>query len=516
MATNQYDVLIVGSGHSGGMAAHILAPKGISCLMLNAGPPADLTLDRKPLPADELPYRGLTEPGMISDGAIGEYILNAFVHPKEVPYTYDPDKPYVWVRNRLVGGRSIFWSRQSFRLSDLEFKAKDFDGYGENWPISLTDLAPYYERVEQLYRVAGRPEGLPQFPDSKFVIVQEAPDSPLIQLLSPLAAKRGMVFTANRSSMGVNGLASSINLLLPDALESGNLTILPNAVVREIRLDQNTGLAGEVFFVERHTGRELSARARVVVLAGGTLESTRILLNSGIANSSGVLGHYLHDQFYGGTCYAEMPDGLGPSGAFIPPFRNISPQTRAKNFIRRYVMMISGAGRLGPDQLCIYGAELQEKLSQYESRIVTANIMAETLPRLENHVRINKDVVDPWGIPVLHISAAYGENERNLHLDAQDSAAELFEAAGFKVLLKNGSHRQPGQSVHEQGTCRMGSDPKTSVLNMWNQSHDIKNLFVVDAGSFVSGGWQNPTLTISAVSMRAAEYLADQLRQGNL
>jgi choline dehydrogenase-like flavoprotein len=517
MAAKTYDVLIIGSGHSGGMAAWILARKGFSCLMLNAGPPVDLARDRKPLPAHELPYRGLAEPGAVGDGAIGEYQLNGFVHPAEVPYTYDPDKPYVWVRNRLVGGRSIFWSRQSFRLSDFEFKAKDFDGYGENWPISLADLAPYYERVEQLYQVIGRPEGLPQFPDSRFVTESNAPDSPFLRHLSPFGKQRGMTFSVNRSSRGVNGLASSINLMLPDALASGNLTITANAIVRQISLDKKTGLAGEVHFVDRHTHREFSARARVVVLAAGTLESTRLLLNSGIANSSGVMGHYLFDQFYGGTCYSQIPESIGGgAGAFIPPFKNVSPATRAKNFIRRYVMNINSGARLGPDQLGLYGAELEQKLAEYGSRVASGSIMAETLPRVENHVRINPNLKDPWGIPVLHISAGYGENERNLHQDAQDSGAELFEAAGFKLLAKNPSHRQPGQSVHELGTCRMGDDPKKSVLNKWNQSHDIRNLFVVDGSSFVTGGWQNPTLTISALSMRASEYLAEQVRQGTL
>jgi choline dehydrogenase-like flavoprotein len=518
MAAKQYDVLIIGSGHSGGMAAYILARKGISCLMLNAGPSVDLDRDRKPLPAHELPYRGLAEPGAVGDGAIGEYQLNGFVHPAEVPYTYDPDKPYVWVRSRLLGGRSIFWSRQSFRLSDLEFKARDHDGYGENWPVSLADLAPYYERVEEMYRVSGRPEGLPQFPDSKFTTVNKAPDSELVRHLTPFAKQRGMTLTTNRSSLGVNGMASSINLMLPDALASGNLTIVPNAVVHEIKVDTKSGLAGEVHFIERHTHRQLSAKGRVVVLAAGCLESTRLLLNSGIANSSGVLGHYLFDQFYGGTAYAAIPETFAKSaqGAFVAPFRNVSASTRAKNFIRRYVMNVGGGGNPAPELLASYGTELDEKLRQYGGLIAQGGLMGETLPRFENHVRINKNVKDAWGIPVLHIEASYGENERNLHQDAQDSAGELYEAAGFKVLGKNPSHRQPGQSVHELGTCRMGENPRSSVLNKWNQSHDMKNLFVVDGSSFVTGGWQNPTLTISALSMRASEYLAEQLRQRNL
>lgn len=523
MPSKSYDVLIIGSGHAGGMAAYALARKGISCLMLNAGPAADLQHDRSPIPAYQLPYRGLTQPGLMTDNSFSPYVQNAFVHQEEVPYTYDADKPYPWARSRLVGGRSIFWGGQSFRLSDLEFKSRDFDGYGDNWPISLSDLAPYYDRVEQLYRVVGRPDGLSQYPDSKFTTTLDQPDSPLIRHLAPYMTQRGMVVSADRRAKGVNGLCSSINLTLPDALASGHLTIVADAVVREIRLDPKTGLAGEVYFVERHTRRELSVKARAVVLAASTLESTRILLNSGIANSSGVLGHYLFDNLYGGTCYSEAPRAeLATGKVAVPPFRNVSPETRSKNFIGRYILYIGaagagfGGGELGPDTLCMYGTELDAWLKEHGDRIVGGTIMGETLPRFENHVRINKDVSDSWGIPVLHISAAYGDNERKLHQDAQDTAAELYGAAGFKLIVKNPTRREPGQSIHEVGTCRMGDNPKTSVLNKWNQSHDVKNLFVVDGGAFVSGGWQNPTLTITALSMRASEYLAEQLRQGNL
>jgi choline dehydrogenase-like flavoprotein len=524
MANEDHAVLIIGSGHAGGMAAYILAQAGVRCLMLNAGPPADLTRDRRSTPTHQMAYRGLMEPGSIGDGAIGENVLNAFVHPSEVPYTHDPDKPYVWVRNRLVGGRSIFWSRQSFRLSDFEFKAKDHDGFGENWPIGLADLAPYYERVEAMYRVTGRPEGLPQFPDSKFTTINDSPDSELMKKVIGVAKVRGITISKGRQSLGVDGMASSVNLMLPDALASGNLTIVPNAIVRTLSVDKATGLVNGAHFLDRHTRREMHVKARVVVLAAGTLESTRILLNSGIANSSGVLGRYLFDQFYGGTAIAVIPEALGRArqesarpgfgGGIIAPFRNVS--TREKTFIRRYVVNLNVGGNPPPEVLSTYGEDLERKLAEYAGAVCQGGMMGEVLPRYENHVRINKNVTDVYGIPVLHVSTSYTDNERQMHQDAQDSMAELFQAAGFQLLTKNPNHREPGQSVHELGTCRMGDNPKTSVLNKWNQSHDSPNLLVVDGGAFVTGGWQNPTLTLSAISMRAAEHLAELLRRGDL
>jgi choline dehydrogenase-like flavoprotein len=524
MAIQDHAVLIIGSGHAGGMAAYVLAQKGIRCLMLNAGPPVDLARDRRSVPGYEMTYRGLMEPGAVGDGAIGENVLSAFVHPSEVPYTHDADKPYVWVRNRVLGGRSVFWSRQSFRLSDFEFKAKDHDGYGENWPIAHADLAPYYERVEQMYRVTGRPEGLPQFPDSKFTTINETPDSDYLKQVMAAAEPRGITISKGRQSLGIDGLASSVNLMLPDALASGNLTIVPNAIVRELTVDKNTGRVNGAHFIDRHSRRELHVQAKVIVLAAGCLESTRLLLNSGLANSSGVLGRYLFDQYYGGTAIALIPDAVGRArretarpgfgGGIIAPFRNVT--TREKSFIRRYVVNLNVGANPTPDVLATYGADLETKMADYAGAIAQGGLMGEVLPRYENHVRINKDVKDIYGIPVLHVSCAYTDNERNMHQDAQDSMAELFEASGFKLLAKNPNHREPGQSVHELGTCRMGDNPKTSVLNKWNQSHDIPNLLVVDGSAFVTGGWQNPTLTISAVSMRAADHLAELMRRGDL
>jgi choline dehydrogenase-like flavoprotein len=523
MADQKIDVLIIGSGHSGGMVAKILTEKGISCLILNAGPVVDFEKDRKLKPAYELPFRGLNKPGRLEHVfQANEFNANTWVDEKEVPYTFDPQHPYNWVRVRLFGGRSLFWSRQSFRFSDFEFKAKDHDGFGENWPVSLAEMAPYYTRVETIFRVRGHTDGLPQYPDGKF-IEDDSPWSGCMQRFIEAADKFKVPVCRDRSSLGVNGLASSINLLLPDAMATGKFTAVANVVVRELTVDKNTGLADGANFVDRHSQREMSVKARVVILAAGCLESTRLLLNSGLANSSGALGHYLMDNTYGAGIVCSVPearDGKAPQGlmggrALIPRFRNLS--TTTPGFIRGYALNLSAAPRpMDSRNFAAYGEELQKKLASYDGSGFSMSCMGEVLSRYENFVSIDKQTVDAWGIPVLHVEAKYSENEFNMARDAVDTSIAMVEAAGFEVLTKTYEPNPPGYSIHEVGTCRMGDDPKTSVLNKWNQSHDIKNLFVVDGSSFVSTGWQNPTMTICALSMRASEYLADQMRQGNV
>jgi choline dehydrogenase-like flavoprotein len=523
LAEEKVDVLIIGSGHSGGMAAKILTENGIRCLMLNAGPVADTRKDTEMKPAYALPYRGFKQPGTLPHiFQSNEFNANTWVDEKEVPYTYDHNHPYNWVRVRLFGGRSLFWSRQSFRLSNYEFKGKSHDGYGDDWPISLEDLAPYYARVEGIFRVTGNADKLPQYPDGNF-IPDDEPWSVCMQRLIAAGKQMNVPMTKARASRGVDGLASSVNLLLPDAFETGKLQAVPNVVVRQLSVDKNTGLVNEVHFVDRLSQREMSVKARVVVLAAGTLESTRLLLNSQLANSSGVMGHYLIDQIYGAGIVGSMPEArdgratkaLIGGNALIPRFRNLD--TKQGNFIRGYALNVhSSAYPMDPRSFAAYGAELQSKLDSYNGSGFAFGIMGEVLARKENKVSIDKNVTDAWGIPVLHIDTKYTDNEFNMARDAVDTAVAMSEAAGFEVLTKNYDPNPPGYSIHELGTCRMGDDPKTSVLNKWCQSHDIKNLYVVDGSSFVSGGWQNPTMTILALAMRASEHLAEQMREGNV
>ncbi len=506
------------------MAAHTLTKKGISCLMLDAGPLVDFNRVRGPKPVYELPYRGFGKPGRLPHVMqANEFNANQWVDETEVPYTHDPKSPYNWVRVRMIGGKSLFWARMSFRLSDYEFKAKDHDGFGENWPIGYADLKPFYDRVEPIFRVAGRNEGYSQLPDGVF-LEDDSPWSGAMKRFIGAASKRDIPVTKMRRATGRGQFASSFNLLLPDALESGNLTIIPNAVVREITVDKNTGLANGANFHDRHSGREMHAKARIVVVGASCLESTRILLNSKIANSSGVLGHYLHDQTYitqgVQAIVPEAKDGKAPrglmgGGGYSPRFVNLK-SGKEQNFIRGYAFDFSTGGTPDPKFIPAYGADLDKALNSYRGAGVTVTLMGEVLPRYENFAAIDKKVVDAWGIPVLHIQARYSENEFNMMTHATNTFEEVCHDAGFEILAKHDKMLPPGYSIHELGTCRMGDNPKTSVLNKWNQSHDVKNLFVVDGSSFVTGGYQNPTMTILSLSMRASEYMAEQMRAGNL
>jgi choline dehydrogenase-like flavoprotein len=405
-------------------------------------------------------------------------------------------------------------------MSDFEFRCKDHDGFGENWPIRYQDLAPYYDKVEPLWRVAGRREGLPQIPDGN-LLEDTSRDSESVRRFAVAAKARGIPTTKSRRATGT--LASSINLLLPPALESGYLTVIPNAVVSKITTSPDTGLANGVLFFDRTSHREMQVRARVVVVGASCLESTRLLLNSGLANSSGVLGRYLFDQFYvKDSVEAIVPEARGKQntyqlmggGGYIPRFRNL--HSKEESFIRGYAVDFSSGGAPPSRFLPAYGKELQEQLSKLRNARFTMTVMGTVLPRRENYVQIDKTVRDAWGIPALNIHARYTDNEFNMARDAADTLEEVCRAARFELLAKHSQMVPPGESIHELGTCRMGDDPKSSVLNKWNQTHDIKNLFVVDGSSFTSGGSQNPTLTISALAMRAADYMAEQMRTGNL
>jgi choline dehydrogenase-like flavoprotein len=521
MPPPKYDVLIIGSGASGGTVAHSLKDTGLSCLMLDAGPVIDFKRNRAPKKVYELPYHGFDKPGRFSHvPQANEFNGNLWADETLNPYTYDPKDPYDWVRVRLVGGKTLVWGRACWRMSDYEFKCADHDGFGVNWPIGYFDLAPYYDRVEALFRVAGRKEGLPQIPDGAF-LDDPSEESESIRQFAGALKQRGIPVTKPRRATGA--LASSVNLLLPPALEAGHLTVIPNAVVSQITTDSNSGLVNGAIYIDRKSHREMFAQARAVVLAASCLESTRLLLNSGIANSSGVLGHYLFDQFYvRDIVEAIVPEargaadteGLMGGSGYIPQFRNL--KSLEKNFIRGYAVDFISGGTPPSRYVPKYGKELQKELAALSNARFTMTAIGAVLPRKENQVKIDKLARDAWGIPALNIQARYSDNEFNMAQDAVGTLEDVCHAAGFEVLAKHWQAATPGESGHELGTCRMGDDPGTSVLNKWNQSHDIKNLFVVDGSCFVSAGPQDPTLTIAALAMRAAGYMAGQMKKGNL
>ncbi len=516
-----HDVVIIGSGAAGGMAAYTLTKLGVKCVLLEAGPLLDLERQRVLKSVADLPYRGFGKPDRFPHVVqASEFDANLWADEKQNPYTYDPGDPYYWVRIRAVGGKTVRWGRASWRLSNFEFKCKDHDGAGENWPISYADLAPYYDRVEPIFRVSGRNEGLPQLPDGK-LIVNDSKDSLSVQRFVASAKKIGIPTTKARIATGT--FASSANLLLPDAIATGNLKIVPNSVVREISVDRETGKANGVHYLHRQSKQEFFIPARAIVLGASTLESSRILLNSNLANSSGTLGHYIFDQFYVKNVVTAIvpearggraPRGLMGGGGYVVRFRNL--KDREKNFIRGYTYDFGGGGTPNPKYIPLYGEALMKELAELNGASFSMTTMGEVLPRKENYVRINPAVKDEWGIPVLHITHKYTDNEYAMAKDSMEMAEQMCRGAGFEILAKQAQMVPPGESIHELGGCRVGDNPKTSVLNKYNQAHDVKNLFVTDGSSFVSGGAQNPTLTILALSMRASEYLAEQLKRGDV
>jgi choline dehydrogenase-like flavoprotein len=564
-----YDAIVIGSGASGGMAAKQLTEHGFEVLVLEAGPPViperDFTSHKWPY---ESMYRGLGPPGWkaqeqwMQDTA-GEFSRHFYVKDTEHPYTTDPGKPFLWVRARIVGGKTLHWGRLSWRFSDLDFKAASHDGFGDDWPISYKDIEPYYDKAEEFVGISGNRDGLWYLPDGKFMPPMNLTCGE--QMLRRGAQKTGRVGIVMRTAQvtgepkpwmrpqrhkchfcgecgkgcDVGAMFNSVASTLPVAARTGRLTLRPNSVVRHIIIDNNTGRARGVAFVDRVTRQEQEASAKVIVVAASTLESTRILLNSksrqhpnGLGNSSGVLGHYLVDHFggIGASGYFHILAGRDPinedgkaSGLFIPRFRNLDKKTRHPRFLRGYGFECgAGASRFpgfakNPAVVPGFGSEFKKRVRYYYTAPVSMTTRAAMLERFENHVEIDPaGIVDAWGIPVLRIHIQHSDNELEMARDAAETSEEILRAAGAEVVSTGGKVTTPGRIIHELGTARMGSDPKKSVLNPFNQCWDAKNVFVTDGAAFVNSANQNPTLTILALTMRACDYIADEHKRGNL
>ncbi len=548
-----FDVIVVGSGATGGWAAKELTEGGLRVALVEAGrnldPRKDFTEHVIPY---QIKYRGISSefakrrPVQARCYACMEYNYEWFVDDFDNPYTTPPDKPFTWYRLRILGGRSLVWGRQSYRFSDLDFKAASRDGYGDDWPLSYSELSPYYDKVEQFIGVSGATEGLPHLPDGKF-LPPMAMTCGEIRLRKAVKEKLGRTVTIGRAAhltAPLNGRApchycgpcergcmtrsyfNSPGVTIPPAQATGRLTLITDAIVSHVTTDPGTAKATGVRYVDRVTRDVRELRGRVVVVCAQALESTRILFNSatprfpkGLANSSGVLGHYLMDHFWGFGASGTMPmletrpwagPPQRPNGIYVVRFRNVTD--RHPNFIRGYGYQGNSEPEFNFDAEG-YGKNFKEQVKRGEYRISLGGF-GECLARWENYCELDKNVVDAWGIPVLHISASYGENEVKMGEDMANSAAEMLEAAGAKNIRTDRSINIPGDVIHEVGTCRMGNDPKKSVLNRFNQAHDVKNLFVMDGSSFVSTGCQNPTLNMMALVCRACDYLLDQAKKG--
>lgn len=577
-----YDAVVVGSGAAGGMACHVLTSQGMDVLLLEAGKKLDIESELKSMewPYDhprrgQMPYTShaltrneynLRQPpyakGMpwktvysyVQGWSGTDYSKNIVVDEKDNPYT---GTSYAWVRARNLGGKTAIWGRLALRLSDYDFKARSHDGYGEDWPISYADLAPYYDKVDLYLGISGHPEGLPQLPDGKFQRPTRL--NPGEVRLRESMARSGRVLTPYRAGVTTDGLKhnkyrskcfgrgacsrraggcdihaafdSPTGLIYP-AMDTGHLTIRTGSTAREVTVDPDTGRARGVSFVDTVTGEILEARGKTVILAASTLESARLLLLSksrqypnGIGNSSGHVGHNFCEHLMGPGVGGVVKDLVGkartlddgrPGAFYVPRFRNL--KDKRSDYVRGFGFEGGSGTEMFPDsaQAPGFGKSYKKSVRDYAGATIGMGGFGEVLPRYENAVSIDPEVKDKWGIPVLRFSFKFGDNEKKMAADMADTAKEIFEEAGIEVVSSNRDILTEGWSIHELGTSRMGNDPKTSVLNQYQQSHDVKNLFVVDGSSHVSASCQNPTWTIMALCWRSCEHLADEMRKGNL
>ncbi|MGB7284831.1 MAG: GMC family oxidoreductase [Candidatus Acidiferrum sp.] len=551
-----YDAVVVGSGATGGWAAKQLAEAGLKVALLEAGRAISPTEFTEHMPAYKLKYRdhspeiARTRPIQKQCYACMEYNYDWFVNDLENPYSTPQGKPFTWQRLRILGGRSLVWGRQSYRFSDNDFKAASRDGYGDDWPISYADLAPYYDIVEKYVGITGAAERNEMLPDGQFLPPMKMSCGE-IQLRDRVQARFGRTVTIGRAAVltqAHNGRLpchycgpcergcvtfsyfSSPFTTVQDAIDSKNCTLITNAVVGHVDMDNAANKASGVTYVDRLTRQVKQVRAKSVILCAQALESTRILLNSstreypnGLANSSGALGHYLMDHVVGGGASGHLTnlnilpnanEPQRPNGIYVPRFRNTPSSKSRSPFLRGYGYQ-GGAGAEFNFSAEGYGTTLKKSVKE---GVYTAGLGAfgESLARWDNFIEIDPTLKDAWGIPALHINMSHGDNEAALMEDAAASSAEMLEAAGAKNIREQSRVEMPGMAIHELGTARMGHDPKKSVLTPFNQTHDVNNLFVMDGASFVSSACQNPTLTMMAVTVRACANLIDRFHKNEV
>jgi choline dehydrogenase-like flavoprotein len=508
---------------------------------------------RQPPYARGLPFDHVHSYVQTWDGS--DYSKNIVVDEKDHPFT---GTNYAWVRARLLGGKTAIWGRLALRLSDLDFKAASRDGFGEDWPISYRDIEPYYDKVDTYLGISGLKENLPQLPDSLFQRPNRftPPEMGFRQSLQ----KMGRLITPYRAGVTTDGLKhnkyrskcfgrgacarraggcdihaafdSPTGLIYP-AWDTGKLTVRVNATVHEVTVDKRTGKASGVSFIDTESRKTYQAKGRVVVLGASTLESARLMLLSkspqhpnGIGNSSGHVGHNFCEHLMGPSVTGLVKDRVGaartlddgrPGGFYLPRFRNLTE--KRSDYIRGYGFEGESGTRMFPEHALDtpgFGPAFKKTVRDRAGAYISMGGFGEVLPRYENYIDLDPTMKDRWGIPVVRFHYRFGDNERKMAADMADSAREMFEAAGFEIVDVSKGLLTEGWSIHELGTARMGTDPKKSVLNQFQQSHDVKNLFVVDGNSHVSASCQNPTWTIMALCWRSCDYLAEQLRKGEI
>jgi choline dehydrogenase-like flavoprotein len=571
MAQNQnspeiYDAVVVGSGAGGGSAVHVLTQKGLRVALLEAGPMLNVATEfnEHKMPYD-YDHRGAEEGGASYFGKgkpFGFFTTTSGGWELDgEPYTVGEGSQFKWFRSRIIGGRTNHYGRMSFRFAEYDFKPYQRDGLGFDWPISYQDLAPYYDKSEEFIGVCGSADNVASCPDGKF----HTPPPPKVHelLIKKSCDKLGIICIANRRAVitkSINGRApchycgqcgrgcqtasaySSSQVQIFPAMKTGRLKVFDMAMVREV-LTNGNGKATGVLYIDKRTREERTIRAKVVVLAASACESTRILLNSkttefpnGLGNGSGLLGRYLMDTVGFGLsgyvpAFEGMPkydtEGYGGAHLFMPWW--LWDKHDKLDFPRGYHIEIGGGYGLpgvgsyhGAARANGYGAGMKQKIRDSYGCSIGFAGRGEMIPNIHSYMEIDPSVVDKWGIPVLRFHFKWTDYEWKQARHMEKTFASIIEAMGGRVSGLSAAQREsdgisvPGTIIHEVGGARMGTSVKNSVLNGYCQAHEMKNLFVMDGASFVSNPDKNPTLTINALAWRGCDYLAEEMKRGNV
>lgn len=552
-----FDAIVVGSGISGGWAAKELCEQGLKVLLLERGRMVEHpNYHTATLHPWEMPHRGrlTTEEQkrhhiQVRHFSIHEENKHFYINDLENPYL--ESARYDWIRADVLGGRSLLWGRHCYRWSDLDFEANLKDGIGVDWPIRYKDIAPWYDYVEQFIGVCGQAENIAHLPDGKFLPPMEYncvekdfktrlesrfPDRKLIMgrvanLTAPVKG-RGQCQFRNRCDRGCpyGAYFSTNSSTLPAAMATNNLTVVSDTLVNKVVYDEEKGRAEAVEALNISTGAITEYRARLIFLNASTLGTTFILLNStssrfpnGLGNGSDQVGRNLMDHHKGSGAFADVDGfedkyyyGQRPNQVYMPRFRNI--RERRSDFIRGYGMQ-GGAGR-GVWQHALQGGGIGESLKSAATEPGPWNFAlygyGECLPYPENRAVLSSDKTDKWGRPVLDINCSFKDNEKAMNRDMGPAAAEMLEAAGYRNVQAYSNMSFPGNANHEMGTARMGKDPRTSVLNGFNQMHEVPNVFITDGSFMVSSSCVNPSLTYMAMTARACRYAVSELKRMNI
>lgn len=560
-----FDAIVIGSGMSGGIAAKELCERGLKTLVLERGRKlehrASYTDWMQPwqVPnANLIPEEELARDYPIQSKcyAMNETTRQYWVKDSEHPYSFPADKPFHWIRGYHLGGRSIMWGRQSYRLSEMDFEANAKDGHGADWPIRYADIAPWYSHVERFIGVAGSKEGLAHLPDGEFLPPFELNDAEMLfkqavekafpgrrvmpgrvanlSKAQPHHEELGRATCQNRSfcerGCSYGAYHSSLSSSLPAAERTGNLTIVTDAIVHSIIHDPKSGKATGVRVIDANTKEGRTYDAKTIFACASTIATAQILLNSksaahphGLANSSGMVGRNLMDHLYALSVRGMLPGapntfyhGRRPTGLYIPRFRNVS---EPGEFLRGYGYQGS-VSRMGWRSAALarpgIGAELKERTRKLGPWFIVISGFGEMLPNPNNRVTLHPNRTDKWGIPLVHVECSLGANEHKMAQQIIDDAKAMIQAAGGTIVATATGPATPGLGIHEMGTACMGKDPSKSVLNKYNQAHDVPNLFITDGSAMASSGCQNPSLTYMALSARAAHHAAEFLREGRI